>query len=119
MVKNLSAVWENWVQSLGWEDPMEEGMATHSSILAWRILWRKHYSSFSVMPRHRESLNTSHLQMSDRKKKNLRKKGLISRSNYYSILNNSTYLLVGHFLWSNRKFKMCKTKTLPSKKRSR
>jgi len=30
-------VWETWVQSLGWEDPLEEGMATHSSILAWRI----------------------------------------------------------------------------------
>ena len=37
MVKNLPAVWETWVQSLGWEDPLEEGMATHSSILAWRI----------------------------------------------------------------------------------
>ena len=37
MVKNLPAVWEIWVQSLGWEDPLEEGMATHSSILAWRI----------------------------------------------------------------------------------
>ena len=36
-VKNLPSVWENWVQSLGWEDPLEEGMATHSSILAWRI----------------------------------------------------------------------------------
>ena len=36
MVKNLSAMWEAWVQSLGWEDPLEEGMATHSSILAWR-----------------------------------------------------------------------------------
>ena len=32
-----SAVWETWVRSLGWEDPLEEGMATHSSILAWRI----------------------------------------------------------------------------------
>ena len=31
MVKNLPAVWETWVQSLGWEDPLEEGMATHSS----------------------------------------------------------------------------------------
>ena len=30
-------MWETWVQSLGWEDPLEEGMATHSSILAWRI----------------------------------------------------------------------------------
>ena len=30
---------ETWVQSLGWEDPLEKGMATHSSILAWKILW--------------------------------------------------------------------------------
>ena len=37
MVKNLPAMWETWVQSLGWEDPLEDGMATHSSILAWRI----------------------------------------------------------------------------------
>ena len=37
MVKNLSAMRETWVRSLGWEDPLEEGMATHSSILAWRI----------------------------------------------------------------------------------
>ena len=39
MVKNLPALWETWVRSLGWEDPLEEGMATHSSILAWRIPW--------------------------------------------------------------------------------
>ena len=37
MVKNLPAMWETWVGSLVWEDPLEEGMATHSSILAWRI----------------------------------------------------------------------------------
>ena len=37
MVKNPPAMWETWVRSLGWEDPLEEGMATHSSILAWRI----------------------------------------------------------------------------------
>ena len=37
MVQNPSAMWETWVLSLGWEDPLEEGMATHSSILAWRI----------------------------------------------------------------------------------
>ena len=36
-VKNLPAMQETQVQSLGWEDPLEEGMATHSSILAWRI----------------------------------------------------------------------------------
>ena len=37
LVKNLPAVWETWVQSLGWEDPVEEGIATHSSIVAWKI----------------------------------------------------------------------------------
>ena len=41
MVKNLPAMQETWVQSLGWEDPLEEGMATHSSVLAWRILMGK------------------------------------------------------------------------------
>ena len=37
MVKNLPAMQETWVQSLGWKDPLEKGMASHSSILAWRI----------------------------------------------------------------------------------
>ena len=37
MEKNLPAMWETWVRSLGWEDPLEEGVATHSSVLAWRI----------------------------------------------------------------------------------
>ena len=37
MVKNPPAMWETWVQSLGWDNPLEEGMASHSSILAWRI----------------------------------------------------------------------------------
>ena len=37
MMKNLLAMRETWVRSLGWEEPLEEGMATHSSILAWRI----------------------------------------------------------------------------------
>ena len=41
MVKNLSVIRETWVRSLGWEDPLEKGMATHSSILAWRIPWTK------------------------------------------------------------------------------
>ena len=39
MVKNLSAMQKTWVLFLGREDPLEEGMATHSSILAWRIPW--------------------------------------------------------------------------------
>ena len=37
MVKNLPAMWETWVRSLGWEDLLEKGMATHSSVLACRI----------------------------------------------------------------------------------
>ena len=37
LVNNPPAMWETWVRSLGWEDPLEESMATHSSILAWRI----------------------------------------------------------------------------------
>ena len=36
LVKNPPAMWETWVRSLGWEDPLEKGKATHSSILAWR-----------------------------------------------------------------------------------
>ena len=39
VVKNPPAMWETWVRSQGWEDPLKEGMATHSSILAWRIPW--------------------------------------------------------------------------------
>ena len=39
MVKTLSAMQETWFQSLGWEDPLEEGMVTHSNILALRIPW--------------------------------------------------------------------------------
>ena len=41
LVKNLPAVQETWVQSLGQEDPLEKGMATYSSILTWRTPWRE------------------------------------------------------------------------------
>ena len=39
LVQNQTAMWETWVQSLSWEDPLEEEIATHSSILAWEIPW--------------------------------------------------------------------------------
>ena len=39
LLKDLPAIYETWVQSLGWEDPLEKGKVTHSSILAWRIPW--------------------------------------------------------------------------------
>ena len=47
LVKNLPAIWETQVPSLGWEDPLEKGMATHSSILTWRIPWRKSLVGYS------------------------------------------------------------------------
>ena len=39
LVKTLPAMWETWVRSLGWEDPLEKEMAAHFSIMAWRIPW--------------------------------------------------------------------------------
>ena len=50
LVKNPPAMRETWVQSLGWEDPLEKGKATHSSILAWRISWT--IQSMSQRVRH-------------------------------------------------------------------
>ena len=47
-VKNLPAMQETWVQSLGQEDPLEEGMATHSSVPAWRIPWTEESGSGTV-----------------------------------------------------------------------
>ena len=47
--KNLPAMWETWVQSLGQEDVLEKGMATHSSILAWRIPWTEEPSGLQFM----------------------------------------------------------------------
>ena len=48
MVKNLPAMQETWVRSLGWEDPLEKRMATHSSILAWRILWTEEHGRVTI-----------------------------------------------------------------------
>ena len=49
MVKNLPAMWETQVQSLDWEDPLEKGMAAHSSILAWRIPWTQELGKLPSM----------------------------------------------------------------------
>ena len=48
-VKNLPAMQETWIESLGWEDPLEKGMATHSNILAWRIPWTEETGKLQSM----------------------------------------------------------------------
>ena len=47
-LKRLPEMWETWVQSLGWGDPLEKEMATHSSILAWRIPWMEEPGGLQV-----------------------------------------------------------------------
>ena len=62
MVKDLPGMQktqEKWVQSLGWEDPLKEGMATHSSILAWKIPWTESLVSYG--PKGRKELDTTQL----------------------------------------------------------
>ena len=60
MVKNLSAMQETWVQFLGWEDPLEKAVATHSSILAWRIPWTEELGRIQSMgSQMTEQLSTS------------------------------------------------------------
>ena len=53
-------MWETWVRSLGWEDPLEKEMATHSSILAWRIPWTEELGGLQSMG-HKESDTTKRL----------------------------------------------------------
>ena len=57
MVNNLPSVWETWFQSLGWKDPLEKGMATHSSVLAWRIPWTEEPGGLQSMGSHRVGHN--------------------------------------------------------------
>ena len=56
-VKNLPVTWEAWVKSLGREDPLEEEMATHSSILAWRIPWTEEPGGLQSMESQRVKYN--------------------------------------------------------------
>ena len=65
MVKSLPVVRETWVQSLGWEDPLEEGMAAHSSTLAWRMRWTEEPGGLQSMGLQRvgRSLVTKHTCM--------------------------------------------------------
>ena len=57
LVKNLPAVWESWIRSLGRDNPLEKGMATHSSILAWRIPWTEEPGKLQSMQLQRVGHN--------------------------------------------------------------
>ena len=64
MIKNPPIMWETWVQFLDWEDALEEGMATHSSILAWRIPWTEEPGRLQSMESE-ESDTTERLRIAD------------------------------------------------------
>ena len=55
MIKNLPVMQETWFQSLGWEDPLEEGIATHSTTLAYRIPWTKEPVRLQVRGSHSQT----------------------------------------------------------------
>ena len=57
MVKNLPAVQETWVRSLGLEDPLEKGMATHSNVLPWRIPWTEEPGGLQSVGSQRDGHN--------------------------------------------------------------
>ena len=59
LVKNPLVLWETWVRSLGWKDPLEKGKATHSSILAWRIPW----IAYSMGSQSQTRLSNFHLSL--------------------------------------------------------
>ena len=65
MVKNLLSMWEIWVWSMGWEDLLEKGKATHSTILAWKIPWTEEPGGLQSMGLHgsdtTEQLTTQHI----------------------------------------------------------
>ena len=63
MVKNLPTLQETWVQSLSWEDPLEKGMRTHFSILAWRIPWTEEPGGVHSLWGHKESDTTKRLML--------------------------------------------------------
>ena len=77
MVKNLPAIWETWVQSLGQEDFLEKGLATHSSILAWRNAWTEEPGRLHSSWGHKESDMTEQLTLSIPRSANFSPKGTV------------------------------------------
>ena len=89
-LKRLPAMWETWVRSLGQEDPLEKEMATHSSILAWRIPWTEDLGGLQSMGR-KESDTTErlhfHFALTNRKENKslkIRLRSVVTMENYKS-----------------------------------
>ena len=92
MVKNLPAIQETWVQSLGWEDALEKGMATYSSILPWRIPWTE-----DMNRGHQRNANQNHneilshtCQNGNHQKTSINKSISIQLSTAYSMRHGDT-----------------------------
>ena len=62
-VKHLPAMWETWLRSLGWADPLEKEMATHSSTLAWKISWKEETSRLQFSVQFSSFQSLSHVQL--------------------------------------------------------
>ena len=82
MVRNPPAMQENWVQSLGWEDPMEEGMAIHSTILAWRTPMNRGAWQATV-----RGVAKSRTQLSDSAKHKWSEGSIFSPPEYYACVS--------------------------------
>ena len=95
MVKNLSAMRETWVQSLVWEDPLAEYMATHSSILTWKSPWTEEPGELSYMglQRVRHDWATKHFQYKDQMLPSLWADSMVQTSLWALMICNATYQL--------------------------
>ena len=99
-VKDLPAMWETWVQSLVWEDPLEKGMATHSSVLTWRLPWVKEPGRQSMrLQRVRHDWGTQHSTLNV-KRVNFMIYILFLNFNACQVLEFSNYVQIPSILFS-------------------
>ena len=80
---------ETWVRSLGWEDPLEKEMATHASILAWRIPWTEEPAGYSPQGR-KESDTTERVHFTKQRKKSNHSKLLTSYFRWFGCLRSTS-----------------------------
>ena len=102
MVKNSSAMQETWVGPLGLEDPLEEEMATHFSILAWRIPWTEEPGELQSMRSQGVRHDRTHMHAQD-KQSRLKNLSPGSTTNYIMMVGKSLYLKLSVFISKIRK----------------